>query len=328
MKKLFLYLLFAIVLFLGGFSAYVQYNWDVRYEAPYPELHSSVDSALIERGRYLVYGPAHCGTCHVPSDQVAAVEAGAELPLIGGWELNIPPGILRSPNLTPDDETGIGLYTDGELARALRHGVKRDGSVLFPLMPFQEISDEDVVAIISFLRSQPAVRHAVAPPEYTFLGKTLLAVGVLKPEGALHAPPARVSIDSSVAYGEYLANRVANCVGCHTERDLKTGVFTGPAFAGGMRFEPDEMSKGFGFITPNITPDPSTGIMASWDETTFIRRFRNGRVYPTSHMPWGAYSRMEESDLKAIYRYLKTLESVPNAIPKVMFAPGEEMPES
>jgi hypothetical protein len=66
--------------------------------------------------------------------------------------------------------------------------------------------------------------------------------------------------------------------------------------------------------------------MAAWDERTFINRFRMGRVYETSHMPWGAFSRMQEDDLKALYRYLQTLEPVKNKIEKAVFAPNEEMP--
>lgn len=310
----------------GGFVVFVMTSWEVKHELPYPEITASSDSTVIARGEYLAFGPAHCATCHVPMDQVAAVEGGLEIPLSGGWELSIPPGTFRAPNLTPDDETGIGRFTDGELARALRHSVKHDGTVMFPFMPFQEISDADLTAIVSFLRSQPAVKHEVQRSSYTFLGKMLMATGMLVPEGPKHTPPSIVPIDSSIAYGEYLANRVANCVGCHTERDLKTGAFTGAAFAGGLRFEQDPSTKGFGFITPNITPDAETGIMAAWDERTFINRFRMGRVYETSHMPWGAFSRMHEDDLKALYRYLQTLEPVKNKIEKAVFAPNEEMP--
>ncbi len=181
----------------------------------------------------------------------------------GGYEFDIPPGKLRTPNLTPYEETGIGKYTDGELARALRRSVKHDGRVLSPFMPFQDISDDDLTAIISFLRSQPAVKNNVQPVEYSFLGKTILAFSLIKPMEPTATPPKSVAIDSTAEYGGHIANSVANCRGCHSDRDMKTGAFTGKPFAGGLLMVPDKLSKGYAFVTPNLTPDKTTGIMAN-----------------------------------------------------------------
>ena len=328
MKKIILRILAGLVVIIAGLIIFIFAAWDKRYDdMAMPDLKASTDSAVIARGRYLAFGPAHCGTCHVPMDKIMAVEEGLQIPLSGGWELDIPPGTFRAPNLTPDMETGIGKMSDGQIARALRHSVKRDGRILFPFMPFQEMSDEDVVALISFLRSQEPVKNAVPPTEYKFLGKALLALGAIKPEQPKNTPPKSVAKDTSAAYGKYIAHSVANCVGCHTERDMKTGKFTGVPMAGGMRFEPDAFSQGYAFITPNLTPDEATGAMATWDDTFFKNRFRKGRKYAGSPMPWGAFSRIDDTEITAVYNYLKSLKPESNKIEKSVFKPGEKMPE-
>lgn len=327
MKKILLRVLLALVIIIGGFVAFVFLTWDKDFDAPLPEIHASTDSAVIARGKYLVYGPAHCATCHMPMDKYKEVEAGAEIPLSGGWELNIPPGSMRAPNLTPDMETGIGKLTDPQIARALRYSVKHNNKVLFPFMPFQEMTDDDLQAIISFLRSQPAVKNEVKPSELTFLGKFIMAIGALKPESPKSTPAKSIAIDTTVAYGSYIANTVANCVGCHTDRDLKSGKFIGPRLAGGFKMPPDDFSNGYAFISPNLTPHEATGRMSQWDQTAFVNRFRSGRLVELSPMPWGAFSRMNDVELIAIYKYLNSIEPVENNIPKTVFAPGEAFPE-
>ncbi|NQT64516.1 MAG: c-type cytochrome [Candidatus Marinimicrobia bacterium] len=292
------------------------------YELPLPDLVASSDSAVIARGKYLAFGPAHCVSCHMPMDKFTDVENGLELPLSGGWELNIPPGSFRAPNLTPDMETGIGSFSDGHIARALRYSVRHNGKALFPFMPFQNMSDADVIALISFLRSQPPVKNELKTTKLSFLGKAVSAFGILEPEGPITTPPVSVEIDSTIAYGEYVANAVANCKGCHSLRDLKTGAYIGVDFAGGMPMESDPMIKGLSFITPNITPHMTDGVMAKWDEATFINRFRAGRVYEGSPMPWGAFSRMSDIELKAVYRYLQSLEPVPGKVDKTVVREG------
>ncbi|MCB2221984.1 MAG: hypothetical protein KQI35_16470 [Bacteroidetes bacterium] len=101
--------------------------------------------------------------------------------------------------------------------------------------------------------------------------------------------------DSSAAYGSYLAHSVANCIGCHTKRDLKTGNFAGPAFEGGFQMdaEGDPDMTGYKFITSNITHDPETSVMAHWDEEFFIERFQAGCLQNGSPMPWEAFALMQ-----------------------------------
>ncbi|MCW5898803.1 MAG: c-type cytochrome [Flavobacteriales bacterium] len=325
--KTLLKILAVLAVIIIGFVVYVNIAWGKAHEAPYPDIHASTDPAMIERGRYLAYGPAHCATCHMPMDKIMDVENGLEvLPLSGGWEITFPLGTFHAPNLTPDEETGIGTWSDAQLARALRYSVAHDGAILMEFMPFQELSDEDLTAVISFLRSQPPVKHEVPRSEYSFLGKAIFTAMGYEPLGPKNTPLARVQRDSTAEYGRYLAQSVANCGGCHTERDLTTGEYIGKDFAGGMFFVPDEFSDGHGHMSPNITPDAETGVMAHWDEETFIRRFKAGRLVPGTPMPWGAFSRMDTIDLKALYRYLHGLEPVNRPVEKTIYRPGEEMP--
>lgn len=324
MKKAIFSILGILVLLIIAFNVFVFATWDKKFEAPMPDLKATRDSAKIARGAYLVYGPAHCASCHAPFEKRDAVKNGEQIDLIGGWELCIPPADVRAPNITPDKETGIGNMSDGEIARAMRYSVQHDGKILLPFMPFQELSDDDVVAILSFLRSRPAVKNIVPKTEYKFLGKALLALGAIKPVGPNKTPKKSVVKDTTFEYGEYIANSVANCVGCHTNRDMKTGKNIGPPFAGGLYFPPDKYSNGFSFVTPNITPDKETGIMAQWDQTTFVNRFKAGRIHYGSHMPWETMSRIDEVELKALYEYLQHLKPVKNKIDRVVFEPGEK----
>lgn len=325
MKKILLRILLGLVIIIAALVIFVLSTWNKKFDAPMPDIKASTDSAIIERGKYLVYGPSHCATCHIPMDKYNEVEKGLQIPLSGGWELNIPPGTFRAPNITPDMETGIGKYTDGQLARALRHAVKHDNSVLFPFMPYQEMTDEDLIAIISFLRSQPAVNNKVKTSQLSFLGKALSAFGVLVPGKPKFEPKGSLQRDSIKEYGDYVANVIANCYGCHTERNVKTGEFVGKPFAGGFIME--EKAKGLTFITPNLTPDKETGVMANWNQKAFIERFKQGPIHEFSPMPWGAFSRMDDIDLKAVYRYLMSLPAVSNKVEKTVFRKGEKLPE-
>lgn len=286
------------------------------YDAPYPPITASTDSAVIARGKHFVYGAAHCNYCHGSKEDLKKTLNGEMVELRGGFEFVMPLGVIRTPNITPDKETGIGTMTDQELARALRYGVGHDGRALYGFMPFNNLSDEDLTAIISYLRSIPPVKNRVVNRELNFAGKAVTAF-LIKPVGPAGEPAMEVTPDSTSTYGRYLANFVANCVGCHTDRDLMTGEFTGKPFAGGLAMDSEEDPTAV-IISPNITPDPRTGRMAGWSEELFIHRFRQGSLVPGSHMPWGAFKNMSDLELKAIYRYLQTVEPVHNEIKNIV----------
>jgi mono/diheme cytochrome c family protein len=329
MKKILITILTLLIVVIAGLLIFIMTSWNKDFNAPYPDITASTDSAVIARGAYLAYGPGHCAYCHMPAKKLPLVAAGERIPLSGGWVMDIPPGTFRAPNLTPDTETGIGKLSDKEIARTLRYMVKHNNKFMLPAMEFTEMSDEDIRAIISFLRSQPPVKNAVPPSEFKFLGKALLAFGILKPQGPKTTPPVNVPVDSTASYGSYIANSVANCLGCHTSRDLKTGAYTGPKFSGGfmMPAENDPEMEGYNFVSPNLTPDPKTGVIVNWDEKTFIERFQAGRLQAGSPMPWEAFAMMNETELKALYRYLRSLEPQTSKVRKTVYAPGEELPE-
>jgi mono/diheme cytochrome c family protein len=106
------------------------------YDAPYPNIHASTDTAIIARGKYLVTGPAHCADCHAPEELYPALLKGETVSLRGGRKFVTPLGTIQAPNITSDSATGIGAYRDEQIARSLRHGVAKDGRALIGFMPF------------------------------------------------------------------------------------------------------------------------------------------------------------------------------------------------
>lgn len=326
MKKILLGLLGLIVFIVIGFLIYINLSWRKDYSQQYPlrtDITIKSDSATIARGKYLVYGPAHCAHCHVPFEQLANVEQGQEVALTGGFGLDIPPGLFMAPNITTDEETGIGGITDAELYRMLRHNVRPNGMAAIDFMPFINMSEEDINAIIAYLRSTEPVKSTKLNSEYSFLGKMIMTFGLIKPGIPEQPVPMTVSKDSTASYGEYMANAVANCRGCHTDRDMQTGEFIGPDYAGGMVFGPDNLTNNWLFTAPNLTPDKETGLIASWTEDQFIARMKKGRIYDYSPMPWAAFASMDITELKAIYRYLNSLDPVNQEVEQLAVAPGE-----
>lgn len=99
-----------------------------------PKITASTDSSLIARGEYLVYGPAHCAFCHAPISEFPRLNAGEKVSMSGGFDFVLPLGVVHAPNITTDVETGIGAFTDKELARAMCHGVKRNGQAKFEVI--------------------------------------------------------------------------------------------------------------------------------------------------------------------------------------------------
>lgn len=290
-------------------AGFVATRQNLKFEAPYPEVVASTDSSIVERGRYIVRDVAPCAACHGDPAQRAAFATGADVPLSGGFVFEIPPGKFYTRNLTPDTATGLGNVSDKAIARALRHGVGHDGRALLPFMEMQGLSDDDLQAVVSYLRTLPPVHNPVPPHHYNVLGKMIKATVLAKPVGPSTTPLTRAPRGASVETGRYLVESVSLCWACHTERSQMTGALTGPRFGGTTGFtEIDD--PGHSWSPPNITSDPETGRLGKMNEDQFVARFRQGRVLPGSPMPWQAFSRMSEDDLRAIYRYLKTIPPV------------------
>jgi hypothetical protein len=286
---------------------------DQQFDASYPDIHASTDSAIIERGHYLVYDAAHCTECHANPDLRQACDSGDEIPLTGGGTIDMPIGCVYMPNLTPGPG-GIAKLSDREIARSLRYGVGWDGRALFPFMAFHNMCDSDLKAVISYLRTLKPIEHKVPPPHsgLNLFGKIMYAF-MIKPVNPIGEVLHKVTPDSSVFYGEYLAMSVCNCYGCHTKLDL-TGKQVGELFAGGMPIDvPGD--KSVVCISPNLTCDTETGRIANWSEEQFINRFRQGKLFPQSPMPWGNFKKMHTDDLKALYKYLRSLKPIVNETP-------------
>ena len=297
---------------IAGVVIFIFIHAEQTYDAPYPEIVASQDPAVIARGKHLFYVTAHCGGCHAPRDQIERLEAGEEVLPSGGEDFDLPIGMIYAPNITSDVETGIGAYTDQEIARAMRFGIKRNGQAMLDFMPFYDLNDDDLTAIISFLRTLPSIRNPRPKNEWNFLGKALMAFKVIKPMGDAIVP-APLEIAPTVEYGHYLAESVTNCRGCHTKRSLRTGKLTGAEYAGQMAFGitiDGVLDNSRHLITPNLTPDPETGRMTTWTQDTFSQRFRAGRIIPESIMPWGSFSNMTELELTALYKFFQTLPPV------------------
>ena len=179
-KKILLGILIVIIIAIGSSIIFVQSSWNKTFEVSYPELNVSTDSAVLARGHYLVNGPAHCSSCHVANfDDMISVEEGEIVPLMGGIGFPLGPlGKVYPPNLTPDAETGLGRYETGQIFRMMRHAVKPNGqATITPMMPFWNMADEDLEAIVSYLLAQDPVNHKVSDPEWTFVGKMIRSMG-------------------------------------------------------------------------------------------------------------------------------------------------------
>lgn len=329
-KKILLGAVIVIFLLVLGAFIFIQVSWNKKYDIPYPDLQVSTDSAVIERGKYLVHGPAHCVSCHVSSyEDMIRSDKGEPVALKGGVKFTLGPlGTISPANLTPDLETGIGRYEDGQVFRMMRHAVKSNGTAtLTPMMPFWNMADEDLVAIVSYLKSMKPVRNEVPQPEWTFMGKAVRTIAstfkpVTNPTPPKLAPPMAPTIER----GEYLARYVTNCIGCHTPRDPMTFEATGPEFSGGMEFEPFpglhkalNVDPDLWTRSPNITPHPNSFLSKFKTVEEWKTRFREGRKIPHSPMDWGPFSRMTDEDLEALWLFLRSLDPVENDIEEVNF---------
>lgn len=299
----------ALVVALGLFI-YIQVAYNVDYpDTPLPAITAKNDPETIARGEYLVHAVAHCSTCHGPKDLVKQHLVDFSAPLEGGnvWEAG-PFGTFIARNLTPH-ETGIGALSDGQVARAIRHGVDSRGK----LSPFMRIavgpmSDEDLTAIISYLRAQKPVERKHGWYDLGIIGKVVaLDLRPRMTPAPAHVPEGQISVER----GKYLAEGPALCLGCHTPADPLDGfAFTGAPFSGAAEPEENPFNSAEEIIAPNLTPDPTTGHITSWTEDAFVARFKAGRTVKGSKMPWDAYQRMTEDDVRSIYRFLRTVPPV------------------
>jgi mono/diheme cytochrome c family protein len=283
-------LLGIIVLAAAGLLIYGQLRWKPTLDRPLREITADTSPEGIARGEYLVKSVMACTDCHTAKPD-------------GGWlagqvtEINAGPiqAVFAAPNLTPDKETGLGNWTDAQIARAIREGVDKDGVglVVMPSFNFHRLADADVAAIIGYLRSIEPVNNPIPPFTASPVAKVMAALGVLGPS-PIGEPITTVQVAPSPddpAYGDYMMT-IAGCRDCH-----------GFDYTGG----PVPMTG------PEVPPAPNltrTGELIGWSEADFINTLRTG-VTPSGHqlhevMPWKIYGTMTDSDLAAIFRQLQS----------------------
>lgn len=258
-----------------------------------PTLTVPSDAAALERGKHLVHAVATCTSCHGP-------ELAGEVFIDG-----MPMGVVVAGNLTAGNG-GIGaMYTDQDWVNALRYGVGADGTALLPMMPsdsFHTLSDDDLGAVVAYLKSLPPIDSDLPATALAFPGSIIMGVlaqGDLPanylPESAEHLTTAPSGTNSE--QGAYLV-AVGSCSHCH-----------GDALNGGQ-VDPGAP------IGPNLTPG---GALAEWTEEDFVYAMRTG-IRPDGSpidpfMPWSSFGQMTDAELESIWLYLQSLEPLEDAFP-------------
>jgi len=310
-------ILIVVVIALVGIGAVMSY---VKFALPdvgsAPDIVVEITPERVERGEYLANHVWLCMDCHSDRDwntfsapPIAGTEGsgGDEFTREMGF-----PGHYYATNITPG---GIGDWTDGEVLRAITTGVSKDGRALFPIMPYiylGKADKEDVYSVIAYIRTLNPVEKTYPKPESDFPFNFI--INLIPTEANFQPAP---DPSDKVAYGQYLAWA---CIECHTIDD-KGQIIVDQAYAGGRVFP---LLNGGTVYSPNITPDMETGI-GKWTEAQFIRRFKQyadsgfmlQSVGPNefqTYMPWKMFAGMTESDLSAIYAYLKTVKPISNKV--------------
>ena len=277
----------------------------------------------VERGEYLVRGPGACGSCHTPvgpltknkNDRRVGPIPGMEFAGHAGEEDAF--GQVTYTNLTPGGP--IASWTDEEVIRSIREGIRPDGSTIGPpmLIPvYRHLSDNDAKSIVLFLRSLPAVENDLPRSKYNM------------PLPASYGPPvgyvADISKKDKVAYGAYLAGPVAHCTLCHTDwgeedKELMKFFMNPPDYKGfltlpGLGHGGMVMKGPWGMsIAANITSHP-TALGRYTDEE--IKKMITQGIHPSGMklmppMPYENYALMTDEDLDAIIAYLRTIPPHP-----------------
>lgn len=263
---------------------------------------SAQPQSPIQRGRYLVETIAGCGNCHTPQGPNGPL---AGKTLAGGNVVEDNPGFTAvAPNITPDKASGIGNWTDAQVMLAIREGKRPDGSLIGPPMPialYRGIADDDLRAMVAYLRTVPAVNNKAGKSTY----RIKLPPDYGPPVGKVTAPPTT----DAVAYGAYLAGPIGHCVECHTpmleggRRDMSRIGAGGQPFTGPWGIS----------VAANITPSKARGV-GNWTDAQLERAIRTGvsgdgrALIPP--MGFAYYKGISAADMSALIAYLRALPAV------------------
>jgi len=275
---------------------------------------AALSKELITRGKYVFGVAAGCG-CHSEPKKVAT-ELNA-----GGRKYEGPFGTVYSSNITPDPETGIGKWTDDQIITAIRAGRRPNGERLIPVHPyptFNGMAEEDLRAVVAYLRSVPPVRRANTPKKISVpMFESVFLPAWLMTFAAKETPPPAAPV-SGLPRGEYLVRAVGHCGECHTPRSAMTMAVDNSRFLAGN----PKKTGPEGQAAPNITPDKS-GI-GSWTEEQTATYLGTGNR-PDGDVAGGLMAEMIEgtlaglkdvnkADLQAIAKYLKAIPALKNKI--------------
>ncbi|HLZ67107.1 MAG TPA: cytochrome c [Aliidongia sp.] len=263
---------------------------------------------LIQKGQYLVRA-ADCVACHTaPGGQ----------PFAGGRAFELPFGVLYSPNITPDPKTGIGGYTDDEWVRVLRDGVGRDGSHLYPAMPYASYSRmtrEDALAIKAYMMSLAPVATEIPANRMKFpYSQRWLMVGwnLFNNPGKPLAPDASKPVEWN--RGAYLVEALGHCGECHTPRNFMQGLKDAKAYAG---------ADVEGWHAYNLTGDKDTGL-GGWTEAALEQYLSTGHADghgpasgPMAEAIENSLRFLSPGDIHAMAVYLKSLPAQQDGPPAV-----------
>lgn len=282
-----------------------------------PDLRVEATAARVARGDYLVNHVTACMGCHTEGDKSKFSLPPLKTLGTGGDCFMEPhfPGTICGSNIT-NHADGIKDWTDGELIRAIREGVNREGDTIFPMMPYvhyRSMSDEDAMAVIAYIRTATPAAGKVKPTDINFPVSMFVNFAPQPIEGVVPEPDR----NDSVAYGKYLST-IAGCKQCHTPVDDNKQLLEDRLFAGGQVFKDDKTAN---VVSANITPH-ATGLNRFTREQ-FIARFKAfespeslAKVTPQEQtvMPWWVYGGMAAEDLGAIYDFLKTVPAIDHAV--------------
>jgi mono/diheme cytochrome c family protein len=263
---------------------------------------------LVERGHYLALA-ADCTACHT---------APGGKPFAGGRAFQLPFGTLYSPNITPDQKTGIGGYSDDDFVRAVRDGVARGGTHLYPAMPYASYSKmtrDDVLAIKAYLMSLAPV--AATQPEnkmkFPFNQRWTMVFwnAVNNPGKELTPDPAK---PADWNRGAYLVEALGHCGECHTPRNFMQGLKSSKAFAG---------ADIEGWHAYNLTSDKAAGL-GDWTEAQLAQYLSTGHAEgkgpasgPMAEAIENSLRFLTADDIHAMVVYLKALPAQPDGPPAV-----------
>lgn len=301
-----------LVIVVAGLAGILYLRYMLPNVGEASDLKVEITPERVERGKYLAHNVMLCADCHSMRD-FSKFSAPVMGPAFSGGgeefteEFGLP-GNFYATNLTPFH---LGDWSDGELFRAITSGVSKDGRALFPVMPYplyNQAHEEDIYSVIAYLRTLPAVEKESKQSKANFPVNLIMNTWPLK-----YNHPEKPNENNIKEYGRYMAT-VSGCIECHTPMVKGKPVWE-EAFSGGRQFP---LPAGM-VTTANLTPDSETGL-GKWTEEMFLNRFRAfaDSSYTPHHvnietdyntvMPWMLYSKMKDSDLKAIYAYLQSLE--------------------